>query len=156
MFCLAFADDTVIHLNGNVSQFNYVFDILNYFGNKLGYKNDLSKSNAFYIGSSREKKKTYLNSSLSRPNASIKYLGVNISISKFDEFSLFEENFANIIHDMQSILNSWSVRSLTLLGKITVLKSLVISKIINKVSHLPMHLPKVFIKQLDKLMFKFI
>ena len=79
-------------------------------------------------------------------------MGVNISISKFDELSLFQENFANIIHDMQSILNLRSVRGLTLLGKITVLKSLVISKIIHKASHLP----EAFIKQLDKLMFKFI
>ena len=37
---------------------------------------------------------------------------------------------------MKAILNIWSSRSLTL-GKITVLKNLIISKIIHKVSHLP-------------------
>ena len=50
-----FANDTVIYLNGNTSIFNYVFDILNYFGNKSGCKVNLSKSSAFYIESAREK-----------------------------------------------------------------------------------------------------
>ena len=57
---------------------------------------------------------------------------------------------------MQSILNLWSARGLTLLGKLTVLKTLVILKIAHKISHLPMHLPEAFVKQLDKLIFKFI
>ena len=48
------------------------------------------------------------------------------------------------------------VKGLTLLNKITVLKTLVISKIMHKASHLPMHLPEAFLKQMDKLMFKFI
>ena len=43
---------------------------------------------------------------------------------------------------------------MTLIGKITVLKTLVISKLIHKASHLPMHLPEAFVKQLNKLMFK--
>ena len=84
------------------------------------------------------------------------YLGVDIPISKFDELLLLEENFDNIVHNMQSILNLWSVRGLTLLGKITVLKTAVISKLIHKTCYLPMHLPEVFIKRLNKLMFKFI
>ena len=83
-------------------------------------------------------------------------MGVNISTSKLDELSLFEENFANIIHDMQSVLNLWCVRGLTLLGKKAVFKTLVISRISHKTLYLPMHLPEAFIKQLDKLMIKFI
>ena len=97
-----------------------------------------------------------MNSGLSWPDTLIKYSGINIPISKFDELLLFEGNFANIIHDMQSILNLWCLRGLTLPGKSTVFKTLVISKIIHKAFHLPMHLPEAFIKQLDKLMFKFI
>ena len=50
-----FADDTVIYLNGNSSQFKCVFDILDYFGKEFGCKVNLSKSYAFYIGSSMGK-----------------------------------------------------------------------------------------------------
>ena len=57
---------------------------------------------------------------------------------------------------MQLILSLWSVRDLKLLGKITGLKTLIISKVIHKASHLHLHLLKAFVKQLDKLMFKVI
>ena len=48
-----FADDIAIFLNGNALQFNYVFDILDTFGKKSGCKVNMSKSNAFYVGSSK-------------------------------------------------------------------------------------------------------
>ena len=152
-----FADDTVIYLNGNTSQFNYVFDILKYFGNKSECKVNLNKSSVFYLGSSKGINfRPFLSSGLSWPDSSIKYLGVNIPVNNFDELSLFKENFANVIHDMQSILNLWSAGGLTLLGKITILKTLIIPKIVHKASLLPIHLPEKFVKELHKLMFKFI
>ena len=48
-----FADDTVIYLNGNSSQFKQVFDVLRIFGKRSGCKANIDKSTAFYIGSSR-------------------------------------------------------------------------------------------------------
>ena len=68
---------------------------------------------------------------------------------KFDELSLFEENFAHTILNLQSTLNLWLVRGLTLLGKSTVLKSLVFPKLIHKALYLPIHLPENFLKQLN-------
>ena len=54
----------------------------------------------FYAGSSMGKKsKPFLSSGLFWPTSIIKYLGVNIPLNKFDELSLFEENFANTIHN---------------------------------------------------------
>ena len=58
---------------------------------------------------------------------------------QYDDLSLFKKNFGTTIDEMKAILNIWSFRSLTLLGKITVLKNLVIPKIIYKVSHLPIY-----------------
>ena len=78
-----------------------VFDILDYFGKKSGCKVNSSKSYAFYIGSSMGKKfKPFSSGGLSRPTSVIKYLGVNIPLNKFDEFSLFEENFASTINNL--------------------------------------------------------
>ena len=57
---------------------------------------------------------------------------------------------------MKAILNIWSSRSLTLLGKITVLKNLIIPKIIFKVSHLPNFLPDSFVNELNQTLFRFI
>ena len=45
---------------------------------------------------------------------------------------------------------------MTLLGKITILKTLIIPKIVHKASLLLIYLPEKFVKELNKLMFKFI
>ena len=52
----------------------------------------------------------------------IKYLGVNsYPIIQFEKISVLNVKFQSIESDMQTILNLWSSRGLTLLGKITVL-----------------------------------
>ena len=103
-----------------------------------------------------KKFKPFSSKCLSWPTSVIKYLGVNIPLNKFDELSLFEENFASTIHNLQSTLNLWLVRGLTLLGKITVLKTLIIPKLIHKASYLPIQLPEKFVKQLNRVLFTFI
>ena len=152
-----FADDTVIYLNGNSFQFKCGFDIFYYFGKESGNKVNLSKSYAIYIRSRMGKKfKPFLSSGLSWPTSVIKYLGVNITLNKFDELSLFEENFASTIHNLQLTLNLWLVRGLTLIGKVTVLKTLVIPKLIHKALYLPIHVPEKFVKHLNRVLFTFI
>ena len=48
-----FADDTVIYLKDNPSQFKHVFDILRIIGERSGCKVNIDKSTAIYIGSSK-------------------------------------------------------------------------------------------------------
>ena len=88
----------------------------------------------------RQKFKSFLSSGLCRPTSVIKYLGANIPLNKFDEISLFEKNFANTIYNLQSTLNFWLVRGLTLSGKDTLLKTLVIPKLIHQAFYLLIHL----------------
>ena len=57
---------------------------------------------------------------------------------------------------MKSILNIWTPRGLTLLGKITIIKYMAIPKLVYKASNLPVILPDSFIKQVNQILFKFI
>ena len=57
---------------------------------------------------------------------------------------------------METLLNVWSSRSLTLLRKITVLKGLVIFKIVYKATYLPITLPEIFIKELKQIVYIFL
>ena len=151
-----FADDTVIYLNDSPYQFKYVFTILENFGSKSGCKVNLNKSCAFYLGKSKKNKiKPYLNKGLVWPANSIKYLGINIPLMQYDNLSLFKKNFGTTMNEMKAILNIWSSRRLTLHGKITVLKNLIIPKIIYKVSHLPIFLPDSFVNELNQMLFRF-
>ena len=101
-----FADDVAIFLNENALQFNYAFDILNAFGQKSGCKVNMNKSNAFYVGSSKGNvSQPFSDKGLSWPQNLVKYLGVNIPITNFDNNLLFSENFPGITREVQALLN---------------------------------------------------
>ena len=58
---------------------------------------------------------------------SVKILGVHFS---YNEEISKEKNFINVINKIEKVLAVWRMRTLTLAGKITVLKSLMFSKIV--------------------------
>ena len=66
---------------------------------------------------------------LSWPQNHVKYLGVNMPINNYDDNLLFSKNFPRITRKVQTLLNIWSSRGLTLLGKITLLKVWLFSKL---------------------------
>ena len=59
-------------------------------------------------------------------------------------------NFSDRFEKMKKILNSWSARRLTLLGKIAIIKSLAISQIVYALSSLPT--PKGLLKEINSLL----
>ena len=74
-------------------------------------------------------------------------------------FSTLEENafyinFSEKIERIKSILNSWSARRSTLLGKITIIKSLAVSQIVHVLSALPTH--QGALKEINTLLYDFL
>ena len=83
---------------------------------------------------------------------SIKMLGVNL---RKDKQELFLSNFADQFQSMLSTLKRWSNRRMGLRGKIAIVKSLAISKLVYLTSVLP-NPPMQFINEVDKDIFRFI
>ena len=72
-----------------------------------------------------------------------------------DVLEIVTINFENKLNEMKKVLNAWSRRNLFPFGRMTVLKSLVISKI----THILMNLPdpkESFLKELDKILYNFL
>ena len=63
-------------------------------------------------------------------------------------------NFSDRFEKMKNILNSWSARRLTLLGKIAIIKSLAISQIVYALSSLLT--PKCLLKEINYLLYEFL
>ena len=61
--------------------------------------------------------------------------------------------FFRKIERVKNILNSWSARRLTLLGKITTIKALAVSQIVNVLTSLPTH--QSALKEINTLLYDF-
>ena len=81
----------------------------------------------------------------------VKALGVWLST---DPETTIKLNFVEKIEKMRNCLGCWSVRRLSLIGKITVLKTLVAFQVIHLLSHLQTNTQ--IIKQLNDLFFDFL
>ena len=81
----------------------------------------------------------------------IKALGVYYS---FDTKLLHEKNFIDRLDNVKKLVNVWSSRGLSVYGKVTVIKSLIIPKFVYILSLLPA--PKEIVQELNRILFKFL
>ena len=81
----------------------------------------------------------------------IKILGIHYSYNKHIQV---EKNFYDHVKAIETVLKAWRMRNLTLQGKITIFKTLAISKIVHLVLVLPV--PSSVIKELNKIQQNFI
>ena len=73
-------------------------------------------------------------------------LGIHFSYNKKIEN---QENFIKFIKKIENFLKIWRIRNLTVQGKITIFKTLAVSKVIHLT--LVTNVPQVIIDQLDKI-----
>ena len=85
-------------------------------------------------------------------NSNFKVLGLDFSL---DLSSMVAINYTKKFKEVSQILKSWEHRKLTLLGKITVVKTLALSKLIHLFTTLP-NLQDTKFQELNSILFKFI
>ena len=124
----AYADDTTFFVK-NKKSIAEIINILNKFSCFSGLKPNKSKCEIVGIGSLNGVKVALCGmKSVNLNIETIKILGTHFSYNK--ELQQ-EKNFFTHITKIQSVLNIWRMRDLSIEGKITVFKSLAISKIIH-------------------------
>ena len=129
-----FADDTSVYLDVSRESFENVIGTLNEFALWSGLKLNSEKSRVVWLGS-KESGTIFL------PHLRLKWnpttfnvLGIIYSI---DLGKMIDVNYHPKLKQIQISLKSWRARGLTPLGKIVVIKSLMLSKI----THLFLSLP---------------
>ena len=148
------ADDTTCILQGDLGSFRELFSILDKFASFSGCKINLSKSEAIHIGSLKGTDFCpFEEAGLRWRTNTFKTLGINFSLNIN---SLYELNFIPQLHQIEQTLNCWMHRNLSLLGKVTVIKSLLLPQLLYLFSVLCINIPKIFFKKLNHLFFKFI
>ena len=148
------ADDTTCFVQGDQESFTNLFDTLNNYARFSGCSVNMSKSEAIHVGSLKGSDfKPFQNDGLVWKENTFKYLGVQFSLNIS---SLYELNFIPKLNQIQQTLNCWRTRSLSLIGKVTVIKSLLLPQLLYLLSVLCISIPKSFFKKMNTVFFKFI
>lgn len=143
-----YADDTTVFLK-NLESMSALLELLDLFEKCSGLKINQTKSEAMWLGKWKKRKDTPFN--LKWPKDSVFALGIHFSNSKKISDKL---NFYEKLDVLENTLNIWKRRRLTLLGKINIVKSLGLSKLIFNASVLPV--PEKFCEEVNKITFNFI
>ena len=148
-----FADDTTIILDGSEQSLEMSILTLNSFAMLSGLKVNNSKTRAVWIGCKKFSGETFNHRlKLNWNQTNFEILGIKFSCN-LD--TMIEINYKEKIAQIEKEIKQWSKRKLTPLGRITVLKTLIISKL----NHLFIALPNPsdeLINNLQKKFFHFI
>ena len=146
-----YADDTVLFLQPDEPNLKHCFNILDQFNSMSGLKINIEKCNVIRLGSfndilCRDKPLTW-------PTDKILYLGITIPLT--GQHNFYDVNLYPKVQEIEKLLKVWTLRNLTLYGKIVIMKTLVIPKLIYPLSILP-NPPESFFVNLQKYLFNFL
>ena len=125
-----------------------LFKLLDRFGKLSGLKINYTKTEAMWIGSCRDSPEMPLSLKWCK---SVKALGVHFS---YDREVSFQKNFYDKITEIKKQIHQWSWRGLSLFGKVSVIKSLLLPKLVYKFSILSP--PSDFISLIQTIIYKFL
>ena len=148
-----FADDTTLCLDGSEQSFNEAVSVLIKFASMSGLEINFEKTQVVWIGRSKNCNIKYMrDKNFIWDPGTFQILGIKFST---DIDTICRINFEGKLTDIKRSLNIWRNRQLTPLGKITIMKTLIISKIVHLLICLP-DPPGEFIKSLDNELFSFL
>ena len=148
----AYADDILCFLDGDVNSCRALFDDLGVFAKYSGLKPNIHKTQAFWAGSNKDQNEDMLMDFNFTWTKKLKVLGI---VFANEENLANEENYNSKLRVIQSVIKDWKRRYITARGKITLIKTLLLSKL----THILISLPRPsedFMKRLKSALFGFI
>ena len=147
------ADDTSLFLDGSQESFEYCVRTILEYAKYSGLAMNFDKTKVVWIGCEHPPDTIYLPElNFDWNPETFTVLGIEFTAELKD---ITDININKKITDMTKDLNNWSKRNLTPFGKIVVLKSLILSKIVHILTSLPSPSKKL-IKELNSLFYNFL
>ena len=148
-----YADDTSIFMAASDRNLNMSLQILKWFHIKSGLKINITKTKVIRIGNIRESDRRFGKENNLDWVTKFTALGIEYDVLTMENIT--NANISVKLDSMRHIVNAWGCRNITPIGRVTILKSLVLSKI----THVLLALPSPdndTIKILDNLSYNFI
>ena len=147
----AYADDKTFFVS-DLNSVTHINNTFNLFSKFSGLKLNKAKCELCGIGANKGDVRALCGfKGVDLTEESIRVLGVHFSYNKN---ICLQRNFIDVIKNIENVLKIWKMRNLTLSGKITIFKTLAISKIVY-ISYLS-YVPPDVISYLEELHKKFI
>ncbi len=148
-----FADDASFTLDGTEKSFKELISTLDQFATVSGLKLNKAKCTALKIGSLRQNQSQWCNNNVyTWSNDQASTLGIIFTNNKTKLHTL---NLMPKIKSFQQCLNRWRKWNLTLIGKITVLKTFAFPKLVYPLTVLENPTDEI-IKQINDIMYDFL
>ena len=135
-------------LLSDITSAKELLDSLNTFEKFSGLKMNVSKTKAMWIGT--------MKNSVEKPLGlewctTVKNLGVQFSC---DQKVVSSQNFQEKLDKIQKVINIWNMRGLSLFGRVTIIKTFLIPKLLYLSSII--QTPMEIIKRMERMFFKFL
>ena len=148
-----FADDLTSSMEFDERSLNAVLRTFEEFRKNSGFTLSYEKTTLYRIGSLRKSQaKLYTEFPIQWSNDPIHSLGIWISTDIEESIRL---NYSPLILKVQTVLSQWQHRNLSLMGKVTVVNTLVASLFVYKMTVLP-NMPECMLKQFDNIIRNFL
>ena len=145
-----YADDNTLFLN-NENELDIAINLLNKFGEVAGTKLNLSKCEGLWIGRSVSRQIDCKLGNIKWPTKPIKYLGIYVG---HDDNECVRLNWDDKIDNLENTLDKWKRRDITLFGKICIIKSVALSKLMYSAAVLCV--PDTAVKAINRQLFRYL
>ena len=147
----AYADDVNIMMPRSEKSIREVVSTLDKFEKIAGLKVNKDKTQMLRIGKGATSDDILCEDLGLKWVCRLKILGINLSATPHEMMENFEEK----ISEIESLLNNFTYRNITVYGRIRVVKAIALSKVTHLIQIIP-NPPPTMIKKLDRLLKKFI
>ena len=148
-----YADDTSLFMDGTQNCFEICIQTILEYAKYSGLSMNFDKTKVIWFGLNNEPPEIYMpHLNFEWNPVKFKILGIEFTT---DLRNITENNLQIKIPEMQRELDSWSKRDITPFGKITVIKSLVLSKIVHILIALPSPNINIF-KKINDMLYEFL
>ena len=148
-----FADDTTLFLDGSKKALRKSISLLNIYEEASGLKMNLSKTKAIWIGSKRFSREKICHEVELDWVQTFTALGIKYDVTNL--CGITDLNCATKMAEVEKILLNWSRTNTTLAGRVLVIKSLALSKLVHFFIALPTP-PKEFMRNINKTFYYFL
>ena len=147
-----FADDTTILLDGTTKSLQATLNVLEIYGNLSGLKINKEKTKLIWIGSKKNSvRRLIIGEDMCWGENTFNLMGLQFSVNLNDIPHL---NFDLAIQKAKIELKSWKYRTLSPIGKITVLKTLILPKFVHLFSSIPV--PQTILTEINTMFYNFL